>query len=176
MRDIEKWYMRGLLTLASVFIWAHLFISMVINLFFREAGFLNYQIMPMRYLSRFLEYFNPSEGVFISDSIFFGLMGIIFLITVIGPLRWPRMFIWPVIAVNLFVFVGSIELVWRNFMLSSMHASGPWGQFDEYDWAKIRGFFIFFSALFLALLTPAAINITKQANWYGGLTKVWKNR
>ena len=164
--NIEKWYMRLLLTLAAFFIWFHLFISMVITLFSREAGFLNYQIMPMRYLNRFLEYLN-----IVDDDVFLGVAGIIFLIMMIGSWRWSHIFIWPVLAVNFFICTGSIQLVWRHYMQFSTHLSGPWGQLDEYDWVIFRGFFIFFSALFIGLLMPAAWYQVGQAKWSHRLFK-----
>jgi len=160
MRDIRKWYMRLLLMLASAFMWFHLFISMFMSLYAREEGFLNYQLRPFIYLNNFLETY-ISNGNIIE-----GLFCVLALITIIGPLKWPRIFIWPVMAVNLFICVGSINLIWRHFMVSPLHGSGPWGTLDASDWLVVREFFIFSSGLFVALLLPAALHLVTQSGWY----------
>jgi len=160
MRDMRKWYMRLLLMLASAFMWFHLFISMFMNLYVREEGFLTYQLRPFIYLSNFLETY-----IFHGD-VFKEVICVFALITIIGPLLWPRIFIWPVMAVNLFICVGSINLIWRHFMLSPLHGSGPWGTLDASDWLVVREFFIFFSGLFVALLLPAAVRLVKKSGWY----------
>ncbi len=174
MRDIEKWHMRGLLTLASVFLWFHLFISLMINLLVRESGFLLYlQFRPFRYLDSFLEYYGFHYDMF--ETFFV----VIFLSWTIASFLWPRMLIWPVIAANLLICFTIIELLWRYAGQELPLAHTPYnniGTLSKKDWLIGRGFFLFVATSFTALLLPAAFNIVKDANWYGHLTETWKNR
>jgi len=170
MWDIEKWYMRILLALSGGFLWFHLLMSVIINLFVREEGFLTYQFVPFGYIYRYLDSYN------IHYDVFSALLGGFFLITVIGSLSRPRIFIWPVVAVNLFIFVGSIDLIWLNYKRPFLPAHTPYGTVDNYVWVEAREVLIFFSALFVILLMPAVFHLIKKTKWYNHVSAIWKRR
>ena len=158
MTDIGKWYMRLLLALASAFLWLHLLVSFLTNFFFRAEGFLFIQF-NLVYLAA---YFVPH---YVDENIFRALFAAFFLISIISPLIWPRIFIWPAIIINLFTFVGNIDLLWRYYERSLL----PWptSSYDpiyKYYWIVERGTFIFFSALFVILLLPSALKIIPANN------------
>jgi len=172
MRDIDKWYMRGFLTLASVFLWFHILISFMINLLVRESGFLLYlQVMPFRYLNSLLEHYSFSYDMF---EIF---LIVIFLSWTISSFLWPRILIWPVIAANLLICLAIIELFWRYAGQELPLAHTPYnniGTLSKKDWLIGRGFFLFVTTAFTAFLLPAAFNIVKGTNWYENYA--WKRR
>lgn len=151
--------MRILLALASAFLWFHLFMTLVINLFVREEGFLSYQFAPFVYLGRYFDSYNDPHDIFLY------LLGIFFLLTIIAPLIRPRIFIWPVVVMNLFIIIGSIDLLWQNHVKPFPPASTPYGTMEEYFWIAGRGIFIFFSALFVAFLMPSVCHLIKKMKW-----------
>ena len=159
--NIEKWYMRLVLTLASIFYSIHL-ITTYITFFFQPEGFINISNQLLNYLH------NHVDG-----ATFWTTYGVFFLIICLGSLALPRIFIWPAVIMNMFILVGSLELVWNNYERAIQFWAQSNTEYGQYTWVIDQVFFIFFSALFVALLMPSLINLGKHNSW---LKRIFRRR
>ncbi len=160
--NISKWYMRLLLALASGFFWLHLIISFFsYHYFFRAPeGFLYIQFELFLQVTRDVYAYPANQDIFL------GLLGGFFLLMAVVPALWPRIFIWPVVALNLFIFLGNIDLIWRNIEPSLLFWEKAYGPDYKYIWVAERSLFVFFSGVFTILLMPSAVRLVKKTGWY----------
>jgi len=148
--DVRKWHMRLLLVLAIIYFYAQLFVGYFSNIFFNAEGFL---FKPFELLLYIFSY--------IDEKAFWSIYGIFFLIIFVGPMIWPRIFIWPALIMNLFIFVGSADLLWKNYERAIIFWTNINTGYGKYGWIKEQLFFMFWAALFVALLLPSALRLVK---------------
>lgn len=152
MSDIHKWYMRLLLAMISGLSCIQLLAGYFSNIFFNAKGFI---FMP------FYQLHEVSQDVGTANLEY--IVSILLLVMFVGPLLLPRIFIWPAVIINLFIFVGSADLLWNNYERSIIFWTNINASYGKYGWIKEQLFFMFWAALFVALLMPAAWRLVKGA-------------
>ena len=168
MEDIEKWYMRLLLTLAASFFWLYFPFNLPSYIFFRAAGTL-YVVFELFFsIVGFFESYNMDKDII------WNVIGVFFLSIVVSPFIWPRLFVWPVLIMNLFILVGGVELICRNYERSLQFWDRSYDPDNKYVWVMEQGVFIFISTLFVVLLLPSAVHILRKTAWYNRVITIWK--
>ena len=80
----------------------------------------------------------------------------------VGPLLLPRVFIWPTMVINLFILIGSVDLLWNNYERAIIFWTNINTGYGKYGWIKEQLFFIFCALLFVGLLMPSICHIIKK--------------
>ena len=163
MGNIEKWYMRLMLALVSVCPCIKLIAGYFSNIFFNAKGFI---FLPFESFQYVLNY--------IDREFFWDILGVLILFMFIGPLIWPKKFIWPTVLINLFIVVGSADLLWRNYERAILFWTDLETGYGKYGWIKEQFFFLFLSALVVGLLLPSAVYLMRKTAWYNRVITIWK--